>query len=134
MKRNAVLTPNSSIPLTASRAPINYQCRCSVSPAAPPVLIESTEKRKASNGESRAPSHKYAAAQIAHSIPCTTDRVECQGQCDEQHSNANLVGPACPLSALLRKCLRVAIVEHRADGAEKQMFVTKWHSFIDWTY
>src|SRR5215470_14962061 len=69
-KMYAALTPNSSIPSTASRAPISRQCRCSVSPDAPRVLIESTEKSKASIGESRAPSHKYAAAQIPHSIPC----------------------------------------------------------------
>ena len=42
-KMYAVLTPNSSIPSTASRAPIIFQCRCSVSPDAPRVLIESTE-------------------------------------------------------------------------------------------
>ena len=68
VKSHAVLRPNRSIPLTASRAPINCQCRCSVSPDAPRVLIESMEKSKASRGESRAPSHKYAAAQIPHSI------------------------------------------------------------------
>jgi len=66
-----VLTPNSSIPSTASRAPINCQCSCSVSPDEPRVLIESAEKRKAPKGESRAPSHKDAVAQIPHSIPCT---------------------------------------------------------------
>src|SRR5262249_15936228 len=70
-KMYAVLTPNSSIPSTASRAPITCQCRSSVSPDAPRVLIESREKSKASLGESRAPSQKYAAAQIPHSIPCT---------------------------------------------------------------
>jgi hypothetical protein len=59
-KRYAVLTPNSSIPSTASSAPIKFQGRCSVSPDAPRVLIESNEKNKASMGESRAPSHKYA--------------------------------------------------------------------------
>ena len=58
VKSHAVLRPNNSIPLTASRAPINCQCRCSVSPDAPRVLIESMEKSKASRGESRAPSHK----------------------------------------------------------------------------
>ena len=57
VKSHAVLSPNSSIPLTDSRAPINCQCRCSVSPDAPRVLIESMEKSKASRGESRAPSH-----------------------------------------------------------------------------
>src|SRR5262249_41580159 len=68
----AGLIPNSSIPLTASRAPIICQGRCSVSPDAPRVDIASTEESKASMGESRAPSHKYAAAQIPHSIPCGT--------------------------------------------------------------
>ena len=72
VKSHAVLIPNSSIPLTDSRAPINCQCRCSVSPDAPRVLIESMEKSKASVGESRAPSHKYATAQIPHSITSTT--------------------------------------------------------------
>src|SRR5262249_43513753 len=42
-KTYAVLTPNSSIPLTASRAPIICQGRCSVSPDPPRVDIESTE-------------------------------------------------------------------------------------------
>src|SRR6516162_7577445 len=42
-KTYAVLTPNSSIPLTASRAPIICQGRCSVSPDAPRVDIASTE-------------------------------------------------------------------------------------------
>ncbi|MGB9216837.1 MAG: hypothetical protein WCC42_16635, partial [Pseudolabrys sp.] len=59
-KRYAVLTPNSSIPSTASSAPIICQDRGSVSPDAPRVLIESSEKNKASVSESRAPSHKYA--------------------------------------------------------------------------
>ena len=59
-KRYAVLTPNSSIPSTASSAPIICQGRCSVSPDAPRVLIESSEKNKASVNEPRAPSHKYA--------------------------------------------------------------------------
>jgi hypothetical protein len=42
-KMYAALTPNSSIPSTASRAPIICQCRCSVSLDSPRVLIESTE-------------------------------------------------------------------------------------------
>jgi hypothetical protein len=42
-KMYAALTPNSSIPSTASKAPIICQCRCSVSPDSPRVLIESTE-------------------------------------------------------------------------------------------
>src|SRR5262245_5429688 len=42
-KTYAVLTPNSSIPLAASRAPIICQGRCSVSPDPPRVDIESTE-------------------------------------------------------------------------------------------
>src|SRR5215475_7928310 len=69
-KMNAALTPNRSIPSTASKAPIICHGRCSVSPDAPRVLIESRENSKASMGESRAPSHKYAAAQIPDSIPC----------------------------------------------------------------
>src|SRR5262247_4342387 len=63
-KMYAVLTPNSSIPATASSGPIICQGRWSISPDAPRVLIESSEKSKASMGESRAPSHKYAPAQI----------------------------------------------------------------------
>src|SRR5262249_25364842 len=39
----AALTPNSSIPSTASRAPIIRQCGSSVSPDAPRVLIDPTE-------------------------------------------------------------------------------------------
>jgi hypothetical protein len=50
-KRYAVLTPNSSIPSTASSAPIICQGRCSVSRDAPRVLIESSEKSKASMGD-----------------------------------------------------------------------------------
>jgi len=46
VKSHAVLTPNSSIPLTDSRAPINCQCRSSVSPDAPRVLIESMERAR----------------------------------------------------------------------------------------
>ena len=42
-KMYAALTPNSSIPLTASRAPIICQCCCSFNPDAPRVLMESTE-------------------------------------------------------------------------------------------
>ena len=42
-KTYAVLTPNSIIPLTASRPPITCQGRCSVSPDAPSVAIESME-------------------------------------------------------------------------------------------
>src|SRR5262249_50613697 len=42
-KMYAALTPTSSIPLTASRAPIIRQCCSSASPDAPRVLIESTE-------------------------------------------------------------------------------------------
>src|SRR5215470_13539479 len=42
-KRYAVLTPNSIIPLTASRPPIICQGRCNVSPDAPSVAIESKE-------------------------------------------------------------------------------------------
>ena len=42
-KMYAVLTPNRIIPLTASSAPINRQGRCSVSPDAPRVLVDSSE-------------------------------------------------------------------------------------------
>src|SRR5262245_50469104 len=42
-KMYAVLTPNSSIPYTASNGPISCQGRWSVSPDAPRVLIESSE-------------------------------------------------------------------------------------------
>src|SRR5262249_38843080 len=42
-KMYAALTPNTSNPPTASRAPIIRQRGCSVSPDAPRVLIESTE-------------------------------------------------------------------------------------------
>ena len=62
--RYAVLTPNSSIPSTASSAPIICQGRCSVSSDAPRVLIESSEKNKASVDESRAPRGGQDEAQI----------------------------------------------------------------------
>ena len=37
----AVLIPNRSMPSAASRAPIICQCRCSISPEAPRVVIPS---------------------------------------------------------------------------------------------
>ena len=42
-KMKAVLIPNSSIPLAASKAPNICQCGWSVSPEAPRVAIVSTE-------------------------------------------------------------------------------------------
>lgn len=64
--------PNSSIPFAASSAPIILRCCRTMTPDAPRVVIQSTEYNIASASESTAPSNKYAPAQSAASMPCST--------------------------------------------------------------
>jgi hypothetical protein len=55
--------PNVSMPPAASSASINRQCRASISPDAPRVVIESSEYSTASGSEATVPSKNMSDQQ-----------------------------------------------------------------------
>src|SRR5262249_55805027 len=101
-------------------------------PDAPRVLIESMEKSKASRGESRAPSHKYAAAQIPHSIMSATAnsspitatiqimiRIRCHKTNPRVSSRSRILTAAIPI--ITTAAAWIAMVNAMSDRPQRQL-------------